>query len=183
MTNVEARQIIEALSHQTDPQTGEVLSEDTALSILQDPQTVQALSYALGTMDFAKVIADSSKSFRPSSKNFTLTEEEKNQIHALPGVPLNVSQIAGMINSVLPEGRRKMQPSKINKWLTKKGILEDDIYNGKTHHKLTDYGNQLGARGMKVPSRYGNGDEYWNNVYPVRIQAEIINHAEEIMNE
>lgn len=178
MTNESVRRWLEALSQSLNPETGEVLSQDSAYAVLTNPETKEALNYALGAIDLQAVQSHSYSSHK--KEPFTLTDEEKNRIQALPGVPLNVSQISGMINSVLPEGRPKMRPNKINQWLTKKGILEDDVFDGKTHHKLTDYGVQLGAHGMKVPSRYGG--EYWNNVYPVRIQADIVNHAEEIMN-
>lgn len=178
MTHEEYRQVLSALATHTDPATGELISSANAYSVLFNEQVEAALNYALGVLDFSQTVTSPE---HPAKKGaFVLTDDERNRIQSLPGVPLNVSQIASMINSVIPDNRRKMQSSKINQWLTKRGILEDDVFDGKTHHKLTDYGKQMGAHGMKVPSRYGG--EYWNNVFPVRIQADIINHAEEIMN-
>lgn len=178
MTNEEIQKVLEALANGINPNTGELME---GVEDIFTHDVIEALNYARGTVDFRYYIEKSGfTSTKKKKQKFSLSQEEKDQIQLNPNIFLPVSQIAGVINGVIPSGQKKMSPAKINTWLTRNGYLEDQILDGKTAHKLTQKAIDAGARGVICQSQYGG--RYWNNSYPMRLQLEIIEHAEEIMN-
>jgi len=168
-----AKLYIEKLANGIDPITDNELPDDT---ILNNVRLSRCFFYVV---DILRQVVENGGVGQVMKTPFEITEEQKRQI-PFSDMPILISHVCNNISNVVDSTiYQKLQPVKVNNWLTKAGFLREIETPTGNRKILTDKSSLIGI--SQEERTAPNGSQYIANLYSKDAQKFIVDHLDEIL--